>query len=427
MQSQRLMTAYSTAGPSDPRDARRSGSFGDAARLSRLSTWEPRHGDLAPVAGRGRASLNVPGPDATLRRSEAEFWRDLVQQLGCEIAMPMTALLDCLPRLCAAGAINPSDLADIQHHIEAARRAGMIGQQMARLSAGAVRQRQETLDLRQMVRRVLGERHDEVKRRHLQIQPLLCAASVMADASLLTSLLHTLLDWVGRCAAASVELRVEMRPWPNRARLVCEYVPRHMECSETGRPAFADDLSWRLLKQTARTMGLEVHYEFGAKHVKAAFEFPRTVNVQVQGLSALECDPAPGAARSGAKTLACRRLLVVASRREVRIKVRDAIRHMGLQVSFAKTVPEAVAYCRAGLPHAIVIESALRDRDFDDLAECMAADQPESVFIEIAEGNMGFEISGFTGTDFARVGCDAIADSLPMALTFEMSKMDLLS
>jgi hypothetical protein len=44
------------------------------------------------------------------------------------------------------------------------------------------------------------------------------------------------------------------------------------------------------------------------------------------------------------------------------------------------------------------------------------------VFIEILEEGNSFEISGFRGVDMARVGRDAIAESLPSALTFELSK-----
>jgi hypothetical protein len=56
------------------------------------------------------------------------------------------------------------------------------------------------------------------------------------------------------------------------------------------------------------------------------------------------------------------------------------------------------------------------------MVERIAADRPESVFIEIMEEGTIFEISGFSGTGFARVGREAILESLPSALLFELSK-----
>jgi hypothetical protein len=361
-----------------------------------------------------------PAPDV---RVETDFWRDLVQQIGCEIAGPLTTALDRLLRLTETGSIDRQGLISMRREIELARQAGMFSQQFARLAAGAVKQTHEKLHLTQTVRQLLTQRQDEVQTRGLQVKPVLRAAEVIADATLLFSLLNAMLDWAFACARETIEMRIEMRTWPNRARLICRFVPRTAEPASDAQQGLqpVDGLSWRLLKQTARTMGLAIEYQFNADRVSVALEFPRTVNSELSGLSAIELDQGFASTHSGAKPLAGSHVLVVASRRDVRIQIREAIRNMGLVVDFVNSVDEAKAFCQEGLPHAIIVESVLRGERFDDMADYISAERPDFVFIEIVEEGSTFEISGFTGTGFARVGRDAILTSLPSALAFELS------
>lgn len=379
-----------------------------------------------PDTGDGKSAPPDTQPAPTDVRVETDFWRDLVQQIGCEIAGPLTSALDRLLRLIETGSIDRPGLLAMRQEIELARKAGMFSQQFARLAAGAVKQTHEKLHLTQTVRQVLTDRHQDMQTRGLHVKPVLRAAEVIADATLLFSLLNAMLDWASSCAQHSIELRIEMRTWPNRARLICRYTPKPAETSDEAKdkePATpVDGLSWRLLKQTARTMGLAIEYQFSPERVSVALEFPRTVNAELSGLSAIELDQGFASTHSGAKPLAGSHVLVVASRRDVRIQIREAIRNMGLVVDFVNSVDEAKAFCQEGLPHAIIIESVLRGERFDDMADFISAERPDFVFIEIVEEGSTFEISGFTGTGFARVGRDAIMNSLPSALAFELSK-----
>jgi len=360
-------------------------------------------------------------------RVETDFWRDLVQQIGCEIAGPLTAALDRLLRLIETGSIDQTGLLAMRQEIELARKAGMFSQQFARLAAGSVKQTHEKLHLTQTVRQVLTDRHQDLQSRGLQMKPVLRAAEVIADATLLFSLLNAMLDWASACAQHSVELRIEMRTWPNRARLICRFTPKPVEAASDEAKdkepvAPVDGLSWRLLKQTARTMGLAIEYQFNPDRVSVALEFPRTVNAELSGLSAIELDQGFASTHSGAKPLAGSHVLVVASRRDVRIQIREAIRNMGLVVDFVNSVDEAKAFCQEGLPHAIIIESVLRGDRFNELRVEVDSESAEVVFIEIIEEGNTFEISGFGGLSMARVGRDAILTSLPSALMFELAK-----
>ncbi|HZE91193.1 MAG TPA: hypothetical protein VE029_05715, partial [Rhizobacter sp.] len=122
------------------------------------------------------------------------------------------------------------------------------------------------------------------------------------------------------------------------------------------------------------------------------------------------------------KPLAGSQVLVVASRRDVRVQIRDAMRNMGMIVDFVNSIDEAREFCRGGLPHAIVVESVLRGDRFNEMRSEVDSEGADVVFIEIIEEGNTFEISGFGGRNMARVGRDAIMTSLPSALMFELSK-----
>jgi hypothetical protein len=91
-------------------------------------------------------------------------------------------------------------------------------------------------------------------------------------------------------------------------------------------------------------------------------------------------------------------------------------------VDFVGSIDEAAAFCREGLPHAIIVESILRGERFNQLREDVTREVPDFVFIEIVEEGGMFEVSGYGHTAMARVGRDAILSSLPSALVFELAK-----
>jgi hypothetical protein len=182
-----------------------------------------------------------------------------------------------------------------------------------------------------------------------------------------------------------------------------------------------DTLSWRLVEQMAWTMGLEIEREESGIETQVRLQFPRTVNREMEGVSAIEVDDGfPSTLNS--KPLAGSHVLVLASRREVRVQVREAIGHMGLVLDFVTSVDELREFCSGGLPHAIIYESALSGERLDQLRQDIQVDLPTFVFIEIVEQGDVFQMSNFEGLSYARVGRDVLQASLPSALVFELSK-----
>jgi len=361
------------------------------------------------------------GPDAD-PKVDRERWHALVSQIGAEIAAPLTAALERINTLTSTGRIDRQSLRELRHEVEAARQAGMIGQQLTRFASGRLRQSHERLQLAEVVNGVLAHRGRETQARGIVLMPLLKPAEVIVDASLLFSLLNSMLDWSLANAHSHIELAIDVKQWPTHARLHCRFANRPSDALDAVAPPHGlDSLAWRLLEQTAWTMGLIVERKDTDGITALLLEFPRTVSTDIEGVSALEINDG-FAPSTNSQPLAGSHVLVVASRREMRLQIRDALRNMSLIIDFVNSVDEAVSFCRDGLPHAIIIESIQNGERFAAFREDITDEVPDFVFIEIIEEGSTFEMSGFDGARMARVGRDLIASSLPSALIFELSK-----
>jgi hypothetical protein len=354
-----------------------------------------------------------------------ERWHELVAQIGAEIAAPLTAALERINALTNTGRIDRLGLRALRDEVEAARHAGMIGQQLTRFASGRLRQSHERLQLADVFNGVLAHRSRETLARGITLKPLLKATEVIVDASLLFSLLNSLLDWALVNAQSQIEFTIDIKTWPAHARLTCRFAHRPIDELDDGARAVAprslDSLTWRLLEQTAWTMGLLIERKDESHVCVLTLEFPRTASRELEGVSALEINEgfAPSA---NSQPLAGSHVLVIASRRELRVQIRDALRNMSLIIDFVNSVEEAVGFCREGLPHAIIIEAIQSGERFAQFRDEISAEVPDFVFIEIVEEGNAFELSSFSGTNVARVGREVLANSLPPALMFELSK-----
>ncbi len=352
-------------------------------------------------------------------------WHDLVSQVGVEIAEPLTAALERIHVLASTGKIDRAGLRALRDEVEQARQAGMIGQQLTRFASGRVRQSHEVLQLEEVLKSVLALRTRETQARGIALKRDLKSARVIVDGSLLFSLLNATLDWSLANAHAHIDFAVDFRTWPVHARVTCRFANRpadQVDDSVTmAVPPRLDSLTWRLIEQTAWTMGLVLDRKDIAGVTTLVLEFPKTAGDEMEGLSATEIDEA--SSQSGnSKALAGSHVLVIASRREVRVLIRDALRNMSMLVDFVGSVEEASSFCREGLPHAIIIDSIQKGSRFTNFRDEIVGEVPDFVFIEILEQGSTFEMSGTNGAQMARIGRDVIASSLPAALMFELSR-----
>jgi hypothetical protein len=377
----------------------------------------------APAAAGHAAPADGPSAD--------DAWR-VALQLGIESAGPLTAALEATSSLQATGRIDRAGLHALHSQIEEARHASMVAQQIARLACGGLQQHQEPLDLRQALHDALTARESDLLATGLVVRPSLTAAHIVGDATLLSALLNTTLDWSHRHARTEVDIRLEAKPWPAHPRLTCRYghvpvdqvqtpidaSPRHGR-GRQHHAAELDCLRWHLLLQLARTMQLVVERVDSPTDTTLALEFSRSAADTLEQAT----DPAGRLQPTdGSKPLAGMQVLVIALRRDVQNQIARATAALGAALEFVSSVDAARAVCHRALPSAIVYESAIYDVAFDTLRSEIRKQCPELAWVEIIEQGEAFEISSFGGLSMARVGRDAIATSLPSALLFELTK-----
>jgi hypothetical protein len=372
-----------------------------------------------PIMTEDGSRHGPPAPDEA-------HWRDIIGQIGSEVGLPLSAALERVTVLATTGKIDRAGLRALRDEIERARRAGMIGQQLARFASGRIRQTPEQLSLTQMLREVLLQRGREAATRHIEVHQALKPAEVVCDATLLYALLQAVVDWSLDLARSTTEYRLDIKAWPPRARLVCRFdhrVPDHDGSGVESRflDAGHDAMTWRLVEQIAWTLGLDVQRTASDHETTLTLEFPRTVTEQIEGVSVVEMDQGFGTS-DNSKPLAGSHVLVVAGGREVRSEIKESIRHMGLLVDFVNSVEEAEEFCRDSLPHAIVHEGVLANDRFQRLRASIVEEVPGFVFIEITAEGHAFELSTQGDRQHARIGRHAIMQSLPSALLFELSR-----
>jgi hypothetical protein len=366
----------------------------------------------------------ITDPVADLPRVEPDdvHWREIIGQIGSEVGLSLSSALERVTVLATTGKIDRAGLRALREEIERARRAGMIGQQLARFASGRIRQSPEQVSVTQMLREVLLQRGREATARQIEIRQSLKPAEVVVDATLLYALMQAVVDWGLDLAKSSIEFKLDIKAWPPYARLSCRFAHAPVEGAERGGadPAL-DSMAWRLVQQIGWTLSLVMDRTVSENETTLTVEFPRTVTEQIEGVSVVEIDQGFGVS-DNSKPLAGSHVLVVAGNREVRSLVRESIRHMGLLVDFVNTVEEAEEFCRDALPHAIVYECVLDNERFQKLRGSIVADMPHFVFIEIDAEGHGFELSAPGEGQRAHLGREAIMQSLPSALIYELSR-----
>jgi hypothetical protein len=386
--------------------------------------------DLSELNSTHAADKSQPSGSRSGNAAPADGGWLLANQIGVEVACALTPALDSALQMRASGRIDRAGLHTLVTQIEQARQASMLGQQIARLAHGGIQQQPEAVNLSHALRDVLAQRQDDLRTRGIAVKQTIKPADVMVDATLLSALLDTMLDWSLRHACTSVDLRLDTKAWPTHARLVCRYghTPQdRVRAAPTRgaatplRVAELDCLSWQLLAQLVRTMALHLNRADTESDTTLTLEFPHTVNDSLEGAAAIECN-AGVAPIDDSRPLAGAQVLVIAARREVLNQIRQTLLPMGVGFDSVSSVDAACEFFRQGLPQAIVYESVMHDSAFDSLRNDIKLQCAELAWIEIVEQGDAFEISSFGGMSMARVGRNAIGSSLPSALMFELAR-----
>lgn len=369
------------------------------------------------------AANDPPGTALTARP-----WAEILQQLGAEIAGPLSVALSHVQALVDTGQIDRRGLRQLQHSVEAARRAGMLGQQLSRLASGRLRLSRERLHLAQMLRTALAQRSRETQARGLQIRQRLEPIEVWADGALLYALLNALLDWALECTHTALDLRLSLTPWPAKACLSCSFAPSGTDVvGESGEaePAPVDSLAWRLVEQTALALGVLPlrHEEGGLIHLSLEFSQLATEAPAEPAASPPPAGPSLSAAPPPVpQPLSGYHLLIVSHDRLLRAEVQDAVRHLGLIIELLSTAEEAREFCLDGPPHALIFDTELRDSGLAPMIAELQQQLPTFCAVELIGGDAPTRLSTATPDGLARIARAHVPEALPGLLTFELTR-----
>ena len=373
-----------------------------------------------------RSIMTDEASDKGRQEPDEGHWREIIGQIGTEVGLPLSAALERVTVLATTGKIDRAGLRMLREEIERARRAGMIGQQLARFASGRIRQSPEQISITQMLREVLLQRGREASARQIEVSQALKPAEVVVDATLLYALMQAVVDWSLELAQKNLEFKLDIKAWPPYARLTVRFTHASSDASDRLTPIGTplpslDSMSWRLVQQISWTLGLVMDRNVSAAETLLTIEFPRTIHDEIEGVSVVEMDQGFGVS-DNSKPLAGSHVLVVAGGREMRSLIKESIRHMGLLVDFVNGVEEAEEFCRDALPHAIIYESVLASDRFQKLRSGIQSEMPSFVFIEVAPEGGALQLSTNSPDNGARIGRDAVMQSLPSALLFELSR-----
>lgn len=168
-----------------------------------------------------QASRNA-GPTERLT-PPIDTWNNVVQSIAAAVSGPLSQALERVKALMDSGKIDRVGLLALGEEIAAARRAGMVGQQIARLASSQVPQSKERIYLTSLTRDILDQRIRADLPAGLEMRKTLASAEIEADPSLVESLIQTLVDWSVEYAKSAIEFRLQVKPWPHRSHLSCRF------------------------------------------------------------------------------------------------------------------------------------------------------------------------------------------------------------
>lgn len=376
------------------------------------------------TAARPPAHPAAPGPTpasapVAAPASESPTLSDVVARLSAEVARPLTQALERVIALAASGKIDRLGLHALREEIGLARHAGLRGQQIARFVDGQAHPVVERVALAEVLRAVITEHGTDAGINKPGNRQLLAELEVMGDATLVHRLLRAAADWSGETARSTIDWKLDLKPWPVRARISCQFAYRPADLADT--PATAqeaealDTLDWLLLQYAAHVAGVLVMRELGVTQCSLTLEFPHTVNDTLEGASAVELGVGH---QAGGTLVAGSQVLVVAARRETRQLVREALRGHDLFIDYVSSVAGARDYCGDGAPQVLIYEDSFAGDAMRTLLASLAETAGHMAVVEITPEGQDYDMA----PDAARVGIEGLRHTLPAVLVMELAR-----
>lgn len=351
---------------------------------------------LAIVDSAAPAMALMPAPHAI------PDLRGLVTRLSSEVAARLTRALDHLGDLADSGRPDGKLLQSVGDEIAGARRVGIVGQQIVRLASGAVHPETEQVLVCEMLRTLVAQRC-LARPASVELRSELSRARIECDASLLGALLQSMLDWCDEHTAAPIQLSLTTSDLGVGLVVKAQFALGHADVPES-----LDSLNWHLLFFTSQALGVRVLRQQSAEVVTLTLQLPMARRpVVTDTLPVLDVPAASG------------QVLVVAPERELRNRVRLAIRGLDLLVDYVGSLDAAQRYCEDSVPKAVIFDGALDGPRIEALRASLQGNEPGLPFIEISKaGQAGQCLPGVP-----RLGVEGLMGLLPSTLATELARV----
>ncbi|AOW11793.1 hypothetical protein LPB72_20130 [Hydrogenophaga crassostreae] len=345
-----------------------------------------------------------------------DHWPELVGGLADQFTESVSSLQHQFDQLLSAGRISKQEHRAMSIPAERIKLAGVSAQQINRFYMGRIRQTHEKVDMSQLVEGVLQERKQELATLGIALRRKLKPVEVLIDPTVAHTFVNAVLDW-SLPFGNRVDMRLDLNAWPQHARFL-------VRVANDGAPpssaASSDSLSWMLIRQIALVAGgIEIDRTLSDDGVTFTAMFTRTVQA-VDGISAVDLSDDHS---SMFKSLSGTYVLTISPSLQIRADVRDALREIGISSDSVVDFQQARDVIKSRMPNLIVVDSEIKDDEFDEFRRAVLREVFEFPFVEISPDDSSFDMSGFGEFSMAKVGRGNIREALGTAVMFELAKM----
>lgn len=352
------------------------------------------------------------------RFAEGPSLVDVLARLAAEVSGPLTEALERVNQITSTGRVDRQGLAQLNRAIEDARRAGMMGQRIARMASGLAQPGIERVDLGGLLQGAL----DELTARAAPGAPghriKAARAQVMGDASLLHAVVEAAASWAQALAHGHIDWTLETDPWPPTASLHCRFNLASPRSEDTPPVDARDSLNWLMLGHATQLAGVAVSHSSLGQRQLLTLKFRHLANQASDG-EAISDHEALLDSRAGTRALltGCQ-VLVLSTQREWRQRVRDALRGQEVFVDHVSTLRAAEHYCDDGTPQVLVYEPAFDGDGLRRLRQRLCQQSQPAALVELVPESHECQASGRT----VLLGTEALASSLAPALVMALAR-----
>lgn len=346
-----------------------------------------------------------------------DHWQELVSALADQFTEGVSSLQNQIDQLLAKGRITKMEHRALNIPAERIKLAGLSAQQIHRMYGGRIRQSHEKVNMADLVEGVLQERKQELGILGIALRRKLKPVEVLIDPTVAHSFVNAVLDW-GIPFGNRMDVRMDLNAWPQHARLQIRVANDGVPPSSS---TSSDSLSWMLIRQIAAASGgIELERDVTAEGVTFTAMFSRTVVQAVDGISTVDLSDEHS---SMFKSLSGTYVLTISPSLQIRADVRDALREIGITSDSVVDFHQARDAVKARMPNLIVVDSELKDEEFERFRNELLREVFEFPFVEISPDDSSFDMSGFGEFSMAKVGRGNIREALGTAVMFELAKM----